>query len=700
MATFRPVARNIATTPENVAQYLARLEELNKLRRPTDVAQGFGTDKAPMAFALPQARGVSQVLPSTQISQVPITPSSMVSAEYQTPTTAVNPARNINDFYKAVEESKSPKISNVTQDGGVQLSTGQVYYQDGTWRESPEAQRTQIPTSVFDFGTGRALYSDGKVRSTGDINLKDVQSGKTVTGIQAIQELLFPNGGLSQSRYYPGTSITQYFGENPNKLGYSALGHRGVDFSVVNQPLTAPFNGKVVQAGWDRTGFGNSVLIQLDNGSYIRLSHLSQINVRPGDQVSGGKTMIGITGNTGNSTGYHLDVMTYDANGRVVDPATFSADASSTISELPGQEITPDKLSSYEYTKQENLRRTGDPSSSYKGETQSIEELSKGLSNAAVDKKQNALGDIVALTGSVTGIPELGLSELVSGDIPGAVQKVSETVAETGRKNQLPEYGVSEKISEFGSFLEQSKQKAKEFISGFTNPPAPQTLNATDIIPQGLNIKSSLDEAKGLLTQIGTMQPGDLTKTTGREISGINQKGFTQPINPYNTMGVKPIGQAGFAGNVPMETAPKSTQPMSIDQTVQQAAETVTPFNQPIYNTNKASSTPSKSSSKPSSSESSKTSTQSKASSSSSQKASTQTKTTSQKSTQNPYSKPAQNVYTQTKQPQSKAQLPKLNVKLETIKSTTSKPSQKQQAPKTSVFKKVVSKVTSFFKKK
>jgi murein DD-endopeptidase MepM/ murein hydrolase activator NlpD len=63
-------------------------------------------------------------------------------------------------------------------------------------------------------------------------------------------------------------------------------------------------DGKVISAGWNNQGYGNLVIVE--NGSYrTYYAHLSSIPVSVGDSVTAGTT-IGLSGNTGNSTGPHL----------------------------------------------------------------------------------------------------------------------------------------------------------------------------------------------------------------------------------------------------------------------------------------------------------------------------------------------------------------------------------------------------------
>jgi murein DD-endopeptidase MepM/ murein hydrolase activator NlpD len=82
-------------------------------------------------------------------------------------------------------------------------------------------------------------------------------------------------------------------------------GHNGIDFGVVvGTPVEATMDGKVTYAGWNTQGYGNLVIVE--NGDYkTYYAHLSSIPVAVGDSVSAGAT-IGLSGNTGNSTGPHL----------------------------------------------------------------------------------------------------------------------------------------------------------------------------------------------------------------------------------------------------------------------------------------------------------------------------------------------------------------------------------------------------------
>lgn len=82
-------------------------------------------------------------------------------------------------------------------------------------------------------------------------------------------------------------------------------GHVALDFGVpVGTNVKSTLEGKVTYAGWNNEGYGNLVIVE--NGAYKTFyAHLSSIPVKVGQVVNEGD-VIGLTGNTGNSTGPHL----------------------------------------------------------------------------------------------------------------------------------------------------------------------------------------------------------------------------------------------------------------------------------------------------------------------------------------------------------------------------------------------------------
>jgi murein DD-endopeptidase MepM/ murein hydrolase activator NlpD len=81
--------------------------------------------------------------------------------------------------------------------------------------------------------------------------------------------------------------------------------HNGIDFSMrVGTPIRSTWRGQVTYAGWSNAGYGNLIVVQ--NGDYqMYYGHMSSIGVSVGQQVNTGTTL-GLSGNTGVSTGPHL----------------------------------------------------------------------------------------------------------------------------------------------------------------------------------------------------------------------------------------------------------------------------------------------------------------------------------------------------------------------------------------------------------
>jgi len=81
--------------------------------------------------------------------------------------------------------------------------------------------------------------------------------------------------------------------------------HEGTDFAIpAGTPVYAPADG-VVMIAEPLAVRGNAVVIDHGWGVYTGLYHLSEIKVAPGQQVKQGD-LIGLSGNTGLSTGAHL----------------------------------------------------------------------------------------------------------------------------------------------------------------------------------------------------------------------------------------------------------------------------------------------------------------------------------------------------------------------------------------------------------
>lgn len=85
-------------------------------------------------------------------------------------------------------------------------------------------------------------------------------------------------------------------------------GHTGIDYRAnTGTPIAAAAAGVVSiasESGWNG-GYGKTVLISHANGMTTRYGHMNDVQVRSGQKVSQGQ-LIGLSGNSGRSTGPHL----------------------------------------------------------------------------------------------------------------------------------------------------------------------------------------------------------------------------------------------------------------------------------------------------------------------------------------------------------------------------------------------------------
>lgn len=88
-------------------------------------------------------------------------------------------------------------------------------------------------------------------------------------------------------------------------------------WKVVESYDNAPKKGYIGNGAGQ--GWGNNVLIQnMDTGEQLRYSHLSDVGVAQGDTI-GGNRVLGLSGQSGNTTGDHLNLQYITPDGKPAD---------------------------------------------------------------------------------------------------------------------------------------------------------------------------------------------------------------------------------------------------------------------------------------------------------------------------------------------------------------------------------------------
>ena len=110
--------------------------------------------------------------------------------------------------------------------------------------------------------------------------------------------------------------VTSPFGMRKDPFTGKKKMHNGIDLHARNDEVYAIFPGMVKKVGYDKCS-GNYVILQL--GDYmVSYCHLSKVAVKENTPVLAGD-VLGITGNTGHSTGEHLHI-TFRFKGKYINP--------------------------------------------------------------------------------------------------------------------------------------------------------------------------------------------------------------------------------------------------------------------------------------------------------------------------------------------------------------------------------------------
>lgn len=97
---------------------------------------------------------------------------------------------------------------------------------------------------------------------------------------------------------------------------------RGSQASIYGANIVASLSGTVQTVVYGSRGYGYYVIVDHGGNNKTLYGHMSRIDVTVGQQVTGGVTVLGGVGSTGNSTGPHLH-FEIRLGGQQVDPAPY-----------------------------------------------------------------------------------------------------------------------------------------------------------------------------------------------------------------------------------------------------------------------------------------------------------------------------------------------------------------------------------------
>ena len=192
------------------------------------------------------------------------------------------------------------------------------------------AAGTDLPVSSGDLATMLDLeeIQDGDLREMLDLQRVVASLNSSIGPLTEISDVLELNRQLLSDipNFWPVINglgwVTMEFGPNIHPIQGIWYMHKGIDIAhFPGTPIVAAANGKVTKAGYDQIGYGGYVEIDHSYGFRTKYGHLQTVEVSEGQEVIQGQRL-GTMGNTGISTGTHLDFQMWIGTENI-DPAYF-----------------------------------------------------------------------------------------------------------------------------------------------------------------------------------------------------------------------------------------------------------------------------------------------------------------------------------------------------------------------------------------
>ena len=172
----------------------------------------------------------------------------------------------------------------------------------------PVSSESTVPEIWYIVQAGDSLYSIARKH-----NIKDWKKLQRLNGISnprrlRIGQKIFISGevnvGFAKPLHIP-LVVTSRYGYRHHPVTRRYRMHEGIDFrAATGTRVYASKTGRVVYAA-RKSGYGKTVVIQHEDDFSTAYGHLSRIYVSVGSIIRQGQ-VIGLSGNTGMSTGPHL----------------------------------------------------------------------------------------------------------------------------------------------------------------------------------------------------------------------------------------------------------------------------------------------------------------------------------------------------------------------------------------------------------
>ena len=221
------------------------------------------------------------------------------------------------------EENDKLRLTNESFEARLQNLHGQIAESEDRTR------KLAIVAGLENLGAGSEGGVGGGDSGGPDGALSDLESraGGLAVALTRVETRLGDNLKLISST--PAIApvrgiVTSGFGNRRDPITGQRAYHSGIDISAPpGKPVKAAATGVVVKTE-EYGGLGRAVDVAHGYGITTVYGHLSRIQVTPGQKVSRGD-VVGLVGNTGRATGYHLHYEV-QIEGRSVNPLAYMLD--------------------------------------------------------------------------------------------------------------------------------------------------------------------------------------------------------------------------------------------------------------------------------------------------------------------------------------------------------------------------------------
>lgn len=181
-----------------------------------------------------------------------------------------------------------------------------------SFTDAPLSKDAQIIMKDKHPPTKRSIKKTVK-QKTKDISLEEV----VAKAVQSIQPDYMNEAPLSTNRFEirlppVGGTITSSVGMRIDPIDGRWRMHNGIDIAIPQGTAVKPAADGTVIYSATRSGYGNTILMEHDNGVVTLYAHNSKLLVSVGERVDS-NTTIALSGNTGRSTGPHLHFEAWQA---------------------------------------------------------------------------------------------------------------------------------------------------------------------------------------------------------------------------------------------------------------------------------------------------------------------------------------------------------------------------------------------------